>query len=98
MKEKFEITVKNNKIGIMKVGDVDYISLTDLARYEEKDEPSDLIKQWMSNKDSFDYYGLWEELNNCNFNSVEFHRIKNNEIGRNRLSFLPYFCRGYSIL
>ena len=45
MKEKFEITVKNNKIGIMKVGDVDYISLTDLARYEEKDEPSDLIKQ-----------------------------------------------------
>ena len=89
MKEKFEITVKNNKIGIMKVGDVDYISLTDLARYEEKDEPSDLIKQWMSNKDSFDYYGLWEELNNCNFNSVEFHRIKNNEIGRNRFLMNP---------
>ncbi len=42
------------------------------------------LKQWMSNKDSFDFYGLCEEFNNSNFNSVEFHRIKNAESGRNR--------------
>ena len=86
---KTEINVKNNKIGIMRIENVDYISLTDLARYEENNDPSDLIKQWMSNKDSFDYYSLWEELNNPNFNSVEFHLIKNKVAGRNRFLMNP---------
>ena len=86
---KTEINVIDNKIGIMRIGDVDYISLTDLARYEDNDDPSGLIKQWMSNKDSFDYYSLWEELNNPNFNSVEFHLIKNNVAGRNRFLMNP---------
>ena len=84
-----KIDVKNNKVGILRVGDADYISLTDLASYEDNDNPSDLIKQWMSNKDSFDYYSLWEELNNPNFNSVKFHLIKNNISGRNRFLMNP---------
>ncbi len=86
---KTEIFVKENKVSILKVGNINYISLTDLARYEDNDDPSGLIKQWMSNKDSFDYYGLWEELNNPNFNSVEFHLIKNNMVGRNRFLMNP---------
>ena len=86
---KTEIIVKENKVGILRVGNINYISLTDLARYEDNDDPSGLIKQWMSNKDSFDYYGLWEELNNPNFNSVEFHLIKNNVAGRNRFLMNP---------
>ena len=49
---------------ILRVGDVDYISLTDLAKYQNPNEPSDVIKFWMSNKDSFDFYSLWEEFNN----------------------------------
>ena len=84
-----DIFVKNHKIGIMRVGNVDYISLTDLARYINSEEPSDLIKQWMSNKDSFDFYSLWEEFNNPNFNSVEYHLIKNNVVGRNRFLMNP---------
>ena len=43
----------------------------------------------MSNKNSFDYYGLWEEINNESFNSVEFHRIKINEAGYNRFTMTP---------
>ena len=84
-----ELLVKNQKVRVIRVNNQDYISLTDLARYEDNDNPSDLIKQWMSNKDSFDFYGLWEEFNNPNFNSVEFHRIKNNESGRNRFLMTP---------
>ena len=84
-----DILVKDNKIGILRVGNVDYISLTDLAKYINKDEPSDLIKQWMSNKDSFDYYSLWEELNNNYFNSVEFDRIKIDISGRSRFLMTP---------
>ena len=84
-----EISVRETKVGIMRVGNVNYISLTDLAKHEDKDDPSGLIKQWMSNKDSFDFYGLWEELNNPNFNSVEFHLIKTNVAGRNRFLMNP---------
>lgn len=71
------------------MGDVDYISLTDLAKYQNEDMPSDVIKFWMSNKDSFDFYSLWEELNNENFNSVELHLIKTKLAGRNRLIMTP---------
>ena len=53
----------------------DYISLTDIARYKS-DEPSDVIKNWMRRKDTIEFLGLWESLNNMNFNSVEFDRIK----------------------
>lgn len=43
----------------------------------------------MSNQDSFDFYSLWEEFNNNNFNSVELHRIKISEVGRNRFTMTP---------
>lgn len=81
--------VKEQKIDVLRIDNNEYISLTDLAKYIDKDDPSGLIKQWMSNKDSFDFYGLWEELNNHNFNSVEFHLIKINIAGRNRFLMNP---------
>lgn len=86
---KAEMNVKDNLVRVMRVGDIDYISLTDLAKYQNADDPSGVIRNWMSNKNSFDYYGLWEEINNESFNSVEFHRIKINEAGYNRFTMTP---------
>lgn len=86
---KTELNVINNKVGIMRIGNIDYISLTDLARYANSEDPSGVIRNWMSNKNSFDYYSLWEEINNENFNSVESHRIKINEVGYNRFTMTP---------
>ena len=86
---KTEINVIDNKIGIMRVGDVDYISLTDLAKYQNPEDPSGVIRNWMSNRNSFDYYGLWEQINNENFNSVEFHVIKTEEVPYNRFTMTP---------
>ena len=63
-----EIIVKENKVGILRVGNVNYISLTDLARQANSEDPSGVIRNWMSNKNSFDYYSLWEEINNEDFN------------------------------
>ena len=80
---------KNNLIGLMRVGDVDYISLSDLAKYENPKDPSGIIRNWMSNKDSFAFYSLCEELHNDNFNSMESHRIKINEVGYNRFTMTP---------
>lgn len=53
-----EIIVKENKVGILRVGNVNYILLTDLIRQANSEDPSGVIRNWMSNKNSFDYYGL----------------------------------------
>ena len=84
-----EMDVNNNKIRVMRVNDVDYISLTDLAKYQNSEDPSGVIRNWMSNKNSFEYYGLWEQINNENFNSVEFHVIKTEEAPYNRFTMTP---------
>ena len=47
--------VNNNIVGVLRVGNIDYISLTDLARYKNPDNPGDVIIKWMSNKSSFDF-------------------------------------------
>lgn len=86
---KTEIKVKNNLVRIIRFDNVDYISLTDLAKYQNADDPSGVIRNWMSNKNSFEFYNLWEELHNENFNSVESHRIKINEVGYNRFTMTP---------
>ncbi|MCL2522545.1 MAG: KilA-N domain-containing protein [Erysipelotrichales bacterium] len=66
-----------------------YISLTDIAKLKNVDDPSDVIKKWMTNKDSFDFYSLWEELSNPDFNSAEFCRIKIEELGYNAFVMTP---------
>ena len=84
-----EIVVKEKTVGILRVGNVNYISLTDLTRQANPEDPSGVIRNWMSNKNSFDYYSLWEEINNDNFNSVESHRIKIDEAPYNRFTMTP---------
>ncbi len=84
-----ELKVKDKLVRVMRVKNVDYISLTDLAKYQNPEDPSGVIRNWMSNKESFAFYCLWEELNNDNFNSVESHRIKIDEVGYNRFTMTP---------
>jgi hypothetical protein len=83
------MNVSDNEIRILRIGNIDYISLTDLARYQNNDNPSGVIFNWMSNKDSFAFYSLWEEINNENFNSMESHRIKIEEAPYNRFTMTP---------
>ena len=68
--------VNENEIRVMSIDNEDYISLTDLARYKNPNDPSDVIKKWLSNYDTIEFLGLWEKLSNENFNSAEFSRIK----------------------
>lgn len=85
---KTEINVIDNKIGIMRIGDVDYISLTDLARYADAEEPRLPIRYWMRNKEVISYLGLWESMNNKNFKGGEFATFKN-EAGSNKFKMSP---------
>ena len=74
---KTKLKVKDNLINVIQINNTDYISLTDLARYKNSANPGDVIIKWMSNKSSFDFYSLWEELFNENFKLAESREFKN---------------------
>jgi len=74
------ITIQSNPVTISTRHEQDYISLTDMVR--NFDGGSALIEQWLKNKDTLLFLGVWEQLNNPSFNSPEFKGIKN-EAGRN---------------
>lgn len=84
MKNK-EITVLKQEIHINKD---DYFSLTDIARYKNAEAPADVVKNWLRRKDTIEFIGLWEKLNNPNFNVVEFDQFKN-EAGHNYFTMSP---------
>lgn len=86
---QMEMNVDSNKVGVMRINGVDYICITDIAKYANADDPSGVIRNWMSTKNSFAFYSLWEEINNENFNSVESHRIKIEEVPYNRFTMTP---------
>ena len=83
------VEVQGLNINFKKINDKDYISLTDISKFVNVNDPSGVIRNWMSNKDSFAFYSLWEEINNPNFNSVEMRRIKIEEVGYNRFTMTP---------
>jgi len=74
---KSEMIVKNRKISVLRIGNKEYISLTDLARYADNEEPRLPIRDWMRNKEVISFLGLWESINNENFKGGEFDTFKN---------------------
>lgn len=85
---KKEIVVKENKISIIKIGYVNYISLTDLAKYQNSSVPSFTVKNWLRKITTIDYVGLWEKIHNEKFNLVEFDQIET-EYGKNSFAMSP---------
>jgi len=61
------ITVKEQDVSVLIKQDNDYISLTDIARTKNKDEPKDVVKNWFRNRSTVEFLGLWERINNPNF-------------------------------
>ncbi len=72
-----QISVNNYTINVLRIADKEYISLTDLARYADAEEPRLPIRDWMRNKEIISYLGLWESINNINFKGSEFATFKN---------------------
>ena len=82
------IVVKDKIINVTGVNDDDYVSLTDIARIKNTDFPSDVVKNWLRLKSTIEYLGLWESINNLNFNSVEFDPLLS-EAGKNSFTMSP---------
>jgi kilA domain protein len=85
---KTEIIVKEQKINVLRIDNKEFISLTDLARYANPEEPKIPIYAWMRNKDVIAYLGLWEQLNNENFKGHEFETFEN-QAGKNSFYMSP---------
>ena len=83
-----ELLVKNQKVRVIRINNQDYISLTDLARYADCDDPKIPIRTWLRNKDVILFLGLWESINNPNFKGIEFDTFKN-EAGSNNFFLSP---------
>ena len=66
----------------------EYISLTDIARFRNSDDPRFAIQNWMRNRNTIEFLGLWESLHNPNFNRVQFDTFRT-EAGLNRFVMTP---------
>jgi hypothetical protein len=79
---KNKLKVQDIIISVSKIKQEDFISLTDMARYKNP-EPKTTINNWLKNKKTIEYVGLWEKVNNDNFNLSNFKSLKNQAGSKN---------------
>ena len=88
MAKKNEIIVKEVVIKTMTKDGVDYICITDIARQKNVVDPNGVIGNWMRNRNTVEFLGIWETLHNPNFNPLEFEGFRK-EAGLNAFTLSP---------
>lgn len=82
-----KISVQQTDVTILQINEIDYISLTDIAKYKSN-EPTDVIANWMRNRNTIEYLGIWETLYNPIFKPLEFEGFRK-EAGLNAFTLSP---------
>jgi hypothetical protein len=82
------IDVHGKAVTIITRENKDYISLTDIAKYRNQEEPFSIINNWMRSRATIEFLGLWEKLSNPDFKPLEYERFKN-EAGSNYFVLSP---------
>ena len=67
----------NGKEITLLANNTDYVSLTDIAKYLDPENPRFIIQNWMRNRNTIEFLGAWESINNPNFNRLEFDTVRN---------------------
>lgn len=88
MAKKNEIVVKDATIKTMVKNGIDYISITDIAKQKNSLDPNGVIANWMRNRNTVEFLGIWETLHNSNFNPIEFEGFRN-QAGLNAFTLSP---------
>ena len=88
MAKKHEIIVKDTLIRTIQKDGTDFISLTDIAKQKNAIDPNGVIANWMRNRNTVEFLGIWETLYNPNFNPLEFEGIRK-EAGLNAFTMSP---------
>ena len=88
MKDAILLEVLWKEINVLGINGDDFISLTDIARYKNPNEPKDVVKNWLKTRNTIDFLWLWETINNPGFKGAEFDPFKT-EAGTNAFTLSP---------
>lgn len=83
-----KIAVRGQEVTVISRADADFICLTDIARYKDADSTDDLIRGWLRNRNTIEFLGIWEQLNNPSFKPVEFDGFRK-QAGLNSFTLTP---------
>lgn len=82
------LVVKDTTIKTMKVGDKEFVCITDIARQKNEQDPNSVVANWMRNRNTIEFLGIWETHYNPNFNPLEFDGFRK-EAGLNAFTLSP---------
>lgn len=82
-----KVNVKDTSVSVIKYDETDFISLTDIAKFKSE-EPNAVIANWLRNRNTIEYLGIWETLYNTDFKPLEFEGFKK-EAGLNAFTLSP---------
>lgn len=68
-----KVNVKDTSVSVIKYDETDFISLTDIAKFKSE-EPNAVIANWLRNRNTIEYFGIWETLYNSDFKPLEFKK------------------------
>jgi len=85
---KTKLNVNELEIVLYKQNEEEYISLTDMAKFRDSERTNYIIQNWMRTRSTIEFLGLWEQLRNPNFKSIEFDAFRN-ESGSNSFTLTP---------
>jgi hypothetical protein len=88
MAKKSEIIVRDVAIKTITVNGVDYICITDVAKQKNPVDPNGVIANWMRNRNTVEFLGIWETIHNPSFNPLEFEGFRK-EAGLNAFTLSP---------
>jgi hypothetical protein len=88
-----KINVMDKEIIVYSKNDADYISLTDMARYKDASRTDYIIQNWMRNRTTVEFLGIWEQLNNSNSKPIEFDGFRK-QAGLKSFVLTPSFNQG----
>ena len=83
-----KLIVFDQEVSVQTVDEADYICITDIAKYKSLDRTDDLIRNWLRNRNTIEFLGIWEQLNNPNFKPVEFDGFRK-QAGLNSFTLTP---------
>jgi hypothetical protein len=83
-----KIKIKDTEIAVVTRNEADFICITDIARCKNRDRTDDLIRNWLRNRNTIEFLGIWEQLNNPAFIPVEFDGFRK-QAGLNSFTLTP---------
>ncbi len=83
-----EIEVMETAVKVSRIAEEDFISLTDIARHRDTDRTDDLVRNWIRNRNTVEFLGIWEQIHNPDFKPVEFDGFRR-QAGLNSFTLTP---------